>query len=147
MGNGSTHSLSTAGANWQEVDWSVAIKLGQSVKVFLKRNTLASCQVYEDNSLKANHTGVSCNDVTSSAVSVVHANGVSGNTYVYGIEVFNLPAYIIDVGDWDIEPEETVVSIPDCYNLETFMNDLMLESNIEIKSKLFSIRQVLVKIF
>jgi hypothetical protein len=126
FGNGSSSSL-TVGHPLvtQVIGWSGVFPVGETVKLIFCRNTLSDCTVYINDALKAHHTGASCNDSNSCQVTVNQAsNGYAGygKIHVYGIEIFNLPQYVIDIDDWEIEPGPEVEVV-----LGNMSGDIMVE--------------------
>lgn len=80
--------------------------------------------------LMASHYGDSCNNTMDEAIGVFQtSNGAAaeGALTVLGIEVFNLPEFIIDIDDWiEIEPED--VSTEGKQHLELWKSVAEVES-------------------
>jgi len=99
-----TNSL-TYGTGWQKITWDSTLPNLAVIQLALKRNTLDDCRAYVNGGLQASHSGDSCNNSNNNVVGVNVQSGPGlgqSVTYIYGIEVFNLPQYVID--DWEIEP-------------------------------------------
>ncbi len=128
-----------AGSTWQRIEWDATLPNLAVVKLFFKRNTINDCKVYVNGGLQAAHSGNSCNNLDDSTIGVNVQNGPGlgqSLTYIYGIELFNLPQYVIDIDDWDLEPGDAI-DVPDCYTLDEYLSSLLIDSNIETKVELF----------